>query len=319
MTIQGAPPAELARAVRHSMVVIDAEKHHLDYKRSAIDNGIPQLMQKYQQRKTGGASTIVSRRKSTEIVPERKVSFKIDPLTGEKVFQPTGETYVDKTTGRTVVKTSRVGKLAETKDAHTLVSANGGTPIEKVYADYSNRMKELANQARKEAVNTKSTLYSESARKTYDAEVRRLTSALAVAQRNAPFERQAQIVANAALRQRIAAHPDMDASTIKKIKFQELERARQRLNPGGKTKIDISPREWEAIQAGAISPTRLRLILDNANIDSVRELATPRSQVLMTATKTSRARAMLASGYTQADVADALGVSLTTLKTSLQS
>jgi hypothetical protein len=144
MTIQGAPPAELARAVRHSMVVIDAEKHHLDYKRSAIDNGIPQLMQKYQQRKTGGASTIVSRRKSTEIVPERKVSFKIDPLTGEKVFQPTGETYVDKTTGRTVVKTSRVGKLAETKDAHTLVSANGGTPIEKVYADYSNRMKELS-------------------------------------------------------------------------------------------------------------------------------------------------------------------------------
>lgn len=319
MTIKGAPPAELARAVRHSMVVIDAEKHHLDYKRSAIDNGIPQLMQKYQQRKTGGAATLISRRKSTTLVPERKASFKIDPLTGEKIYQPTGESYIDKQTGKVVVKTSRVGKLAEAKDAHTLVSDHGGTRIEKVYADYSNRMKDLANQARREAVNTKSTLYSESARKIYSSEVARLSAALAVAQRNAPFERQAQIVANAALRQRIAAHPDMDSATIKKVKFQELERARTRLNPGGKTKIEITPQEWQAIQAGAISPTRLRQILDNANIDSVRALATPRSRVLMTPTKLSRARTMLASGYTQADVADQLGVSLTTLKTSLQS
>lgn len=34
MTLRGADEKELARAVKHSMVVIDAEKHGLDYKRS---------------------------------------------------------------------------------------------------------------------------------------------------------------------------------------------------------------------------------------------------------------------------------------------
>ena len=38
MTLRGATQDELARAVRHSMVVIDAEKHHLDYKQSELDN-----------------------------------------------------------------------------------------------------------------------------------------------------------------------------------------------------------------------------------------------------------------------------------------
>lgn len=43
MTIKGATPDELARAVRHSMVIIDAEKHNLNYKQSAIDNNIAEL------------------------------------------------------------------------------------------------------------------------------------------------------------------------------------------------------------------------------------------------------------------------------------
>lgn len=313
MTIQGAPPAELARAVRHSMVVIDAEKHNLNYKQSAIDNGIPQLMLKYQGRKGGGASTIVSRRKSTIDVPERKDSYKIDPTTGEKIYSETGATFVDRK-GNLVRRTSKVGKLAEAKDAHTLSS---GTPIEKVYADYSNQMKSLANQARRSAVNTKSTLYSDSAKRVYAKEVDSLNAKLAIAERNRPFERQAQIVANAAVRARIAANPDIESSTRKKITFQELDRARNRINPGGKAKIDITPEEWQAIQAGAIRPTRLRRILDNANIDTVRAHATPRDKVLMTSTKLLRARSMLASGYTQAEIADALGVSLTTLKNSL--
>lgn len=38
MTLKGAPTNEIERAVRHSMVVIDSEKHKLDYKQSAIDN-----------------------------------------------------------------------------------------------------------------------------------------------------------------------------------------------------------------------------------------------------------------------------------------
>ena len=47
MTLKGATDSELARAVKHSMVVIDAEKHKLDYKQSEIDNGISALKKKY--------------------------------------------------------------------------------------------------------------------------------------------------------------------------------------------------------------------------------------------------------------------------------
>ena len=43
MTLQGAPENELARAVKHSMVVIDAEKHKLDYKQSFIFVQIPSI------------------------------------------------------------------------------------------------------------------------------------------------------------------------------------------------------------------------------------------------------------------------------------
>ena len=59
-------------------------------------------------------------------------------------------------------------------------------------------------------------------------------------------------------------------------------------------------------------------ILDNANMKIVRDYATPKRVHMMTTSKTSRARTMLTQGYTQADVAAQLGVSLTTLKVALK-
>ena len=52
MTIIGATDDELARAVRHSMVVIDAEKHHLDYKQSEKDNNIQALSRSIRSKST---------------------------------------------------------------------------------------------------------------------------------------------------------------------------------------------------------------------------------------------------------------------------
>lgn len=45
----GATEEELIRAIKHGMVVLPAEKHHLDWKRSAEDNGIQTLYQKYRR------------------------------------------------------------------------------------------------------------------------------------------------------------------------------------------------------------------------------------------------------------------------------
>lgn len=328
MTIHGAQTDELARAVRHSMVVIDSEKHHLDFKSSAKDNAISALKIKYQPRVDkrgrsvpGGASTLISRAKSPVRVPARKPrpaaeGGPIDKATGKKVFVPTGETYVNKK-GKTVTKTFEAKRLAVTEDAHRLVSTPTGTTIEYIYADHSNKLKSLANEARRDAVNTPSIRMSPSAKKVYAHEVSTLQSSLNVALKNAPRERQAQAVANSIVAQKKAANPHLEPSDLKKIRNQALAEARVRTG-AKKDPVQLSPREWEAIQAGAISTNMLKRILDNANIDEIRRLATPRTHVLMTPSYTARARSMLANGYTQAEVAAQLGVSLSTLKVSLK-
>jgi len=317
MTIHGATHQELARAVRHSMVVIDAEKHKLNWKQSAIDNGIAQLKAKYQGGSRAGASTLISRARAQANVPERKPrpaaeGGAVDKATGRKVFVPTGASYVDDR-GRTVIRTIKSKRLAETDDAHTLSS---GTPIEKVYADHSNRLKDLANKARRIAVNTKPTPYSPAAKKAYAKEVSTLQAKLNIAQRNKPLERQAQLLANAIVRAKQDANPDMEKSDLKKIQGLALAEARARTG-AGKQRIQISPQEWAAIQAGAISNNTLSNILANADLDLVKELATPRTKIMMTDAKTTRAKSMLAAGYTQAEIADAIGVSLSTLKEAL--
>jgi DNA-binding CsgD family transcriptional regulator len=316
MSIHGANSDEMSRAVRHSMVVIDAEKHHLDYKSSAKDNSIAALKSKYQGGPTSGASTLITRAGSEQRVTKRKLrpasqGGPIDPVTGHKVYVDDPKaTFVTKE-GKTVTRTEKSKKLAETHDAHTLSS---GTPIEKIYADHSNSLKALANDARKEILVTKNNPYSPSAKAVYSNEVVTLNAKLNTALRNKPLERQAQILANATVSAKRQANPDMDDDTLKKIKNQALDESRIRTG-AQKQRIVITQDEWNAIQAGAISSHKLSEILDKSDLDTVRQLATPRERTVMTSVKQARAKSMLASGYTQADIADALGVSLTTLKT----
>jgi DNA-binding CsgD family transcriptional regulator len=307
MSIQQASTAEIARAVKHSMVVIDAEKHGLNYKQSYTDNNIKQLKQKYQ---VSGASTLISRAKSRVDVDERKPRTQgkggpVDPLTGELRFEPTGR--VNFRTGKPIK--IRSTKLAEAKDAHTLSS---GTPVERLYANHSNKLKALANQTRLAALRTPTPKQSPSAKKTYANEVKSLDSKLAIAIKNRPLERQAQLIANSVIKAKRDSNPNIDSDTLKKLKYQALTEARIRTG-AGKQRIRITQGEWEAIQSNAISASKLNEILNNADMDLVRDLATPRTAKLMTPSKTSRATAMLAAGYTRAEVASALGVSLTTL------
>ena len=307
MTIKGASQDELARAVRHSMVVIDAEKHNLNYKQSALDNGIPALKEKYQGGKNRGASTIISRAKAAEYVPTRRAARvneggPINPKTGEKVWVETGATRTVTTkSGKTKEEPTmqKSKQLYEAKDAFDLVSKGGGTPIEKLYATHSNKLKALANDARKEMVHTENLKYSPSAKKAYEKEVASLNSKLNAALMNAPLERQAQLVANTEVSAKRKANPDLEKSEIKKIKSTSLAKARNRLG-AGKTDIQITPSEWEAIQAGAISNDKLTKILDNTDMDQVKKYAMPKTPPVMSSAKKQRTATMLASGYTPA-------------------
>ena len=333
MSLQGASSEELTRAVKHSMVVIDAEKHGLDYRQSEKDQGILALKERYQGGKRAGAQTLISRAKADIRVPERNPRAAsrggpIDPATGERVFEPTGRmipktrTVIDPATGRRkrvptgefVPKLIKSRRLAETPDAFTLIDKN--TVMETIYAGHSNKLKALANQARKETLTIKSTPTSQSAKRVYADEVQSLNAKLNLALRNAPYERQAQLLANVKVSQRRQNNPDMEKEEVKKIKRFALNESRNATG-ASKTKIQITQREWDAIQAGAISKDKLEKILNNSDPETVKQLALPKQKTLMTSTAQARARSMLASGYTQQEVADALGVGLTTLKVGL--
>jgi len=357
MTLQDAPISEIARAVKYSMVVIDAEKHDLDWRQAAEDNNIRQLYLRYQGKPRGGASTLISQASSEKDVPHRKEGqyridpetgrsrvFYIDPKTGEKLYTETGKmtgrrvmverkdpisgkTLIDPKTkqklkdpvldenGRPIYKkvpkTTKSQKMYEVKDAMELSS---GTRMETIYGEYANEMKALANQARLEASHIRPQKQDKAAKQIYLKEVKELSTALAKAKENAPLERKAQMLANKFFQMKKEDNPELayDKDKIKKVKGQCLDEARYRVG-AGKTLISISDRQWEAIQAGAISSNKLEEILKNTDVDSLKKRATPRTPKGIPEAKIETAKLRLERGYSPDEVAQSLGVSISTL------
>ena len=332
MTLRGAKEDELAKAVRHSMVVIDAEKHGLDYKQSEKDNDIAYLKKTYQGttdvngRYHEGAATLISRSKSQQEVLKRKGSPKVnqkgkewyDPSKpeGSLIWNSVTEEYTDKN-GKVKVRTQKSTKMAETDDARLLIS-DADTPQERAYAEYANQRKDLANRARLEIINTGKIAYSASAKATYKEEVDGMLADLNIALRNAPKETQAQIMANSKVNAMKKANPDMTSKEIKKASQQALTEARIQMG-AERVKVPLDEKRWEAIQAGAISESQLLKILNNADIDEVRQYATPRATSTLSPAKVSKIEAMQASGnYSIAEIAQAVGVSSSTVSNYLK-
>lgn len=395
MTLAGATDSELARAVKHSMVVIDAEKHKLDYKASEKDNNIAALKKKYQahidengNEVYGGASTILSKAKGQASVDKRQGSYHInipgskdyDPSrpdgakiwkTAEDLYYPdrtydkkTGIMTVKTTTGKTiqydvkdakayakynpvekrdpatgevsytsgdgtidyrVKKRTQVStKMAETDDAYTLVSKYRHT-MELVYADYANEMKNLGNKARIEMVNTGKIPYSSTAKKTYAVEVKSLMDKLDNSDLNKIKERSAQRKANAEISTKKKAYfeangEELKGETLRKLSQQALNKYRQEVGSISRRdrNIEITDKEWEAIQAGAISENTLKRILAATDIDKLRQRATPKLVNTLSQAQINRAKAMAASNYTLDDIAKKLGVSPSTISKHLR-
>lgn len=334
MTLMGASDDEKAAAVRHSMVVIDAEKHKLNYKQSEVDNNIAALKKKYQ---TGGASTLISRASAQQSVEKRQGTPKVN-LKGKDYYDPTRPegallyktaddltytvTTTNKRTGVTTTKvktrTQQSKRMAETDDARTLISA-ANTPMERLYADYANSMKGLANKARVESSNTGKIAYSSKAKATYQTEVDSLNDKLNTALLNAPKERQAQRIANAEI-SKLQSNTNMDKGDLKKAKQRALTSAREQVGVVSRNdrNIKITDREWEAIQAGAISESNLVKILNNTDLDSVRQRATPRSTTTLSSAKISKISSMRANGYSISEIANACGISTSTVNNYLK-
>lgn len=349
MTLKGATNDELARAVRHSMVVIDAGKHKLDYKQSEIDNNIAGLKKKYQTTidadgkvHTGGASTLISRSKGEQSVYKRQGSPKVNQKgkpwydsskpEGALVYQIADDVAyevpkVNRRTGEVTVetryRTQRSTRMAETSDARELIS-DANTKMERIYADYANNMKDLANKARLQAVATGKIAYSKTARQTYAPEVESLNEKLRIALMNAPRERQAQLRANAEVNAKIQRAKnegkELKKNEVKKANQQALTKYRTDVNSVSRKdrSIKITDREWDAIQAGAVSENTLKKILNNADIDELRQRATPRTTTELSKAKINRIKAYAGSNYTIGEIAKKLGISVSTVSKYLK-
>lgn len=384
MTLAGASEKELARAVRHSMVVIDAAKHKLDYKRSEKDNNIAELKRLYQVKydkngriRYGGASTLLSKSSGDETVNKRQGEAKInikgkewyDPSRpeGALIYKDAKDLYYvvktndkkDRTTtiktvdgkkikyswddkeavkkytpkevkdkeGNTIGYTSQDGsieyktkartqkstKMLEVDNAEELVSP-ARHPMELIYADYANSMKALANKARKEMVFAGKIEYSRSAKEKYRAEYDSLMAKLNDAKLNTIKERAAQRMAYSEVADKQKTISDMTKGDLKKARQMAISKAREEVGSLSRRdrNIEITDREWEAIQAGAISETKLKQILNNTDIDKLRERATPRATVELSPVKINRIKAMSAS-YTNQQIAEKLGISPATV------
>ena len=168
----------------------------------------------------------------------------------------------------------------------------------------------MANQARKEFISVKPTSISQSAKETYKSEVASLDAKLNIALKNAPRERKALLLATAQVEAKKQANPNMDKDEIKKASAQAMAISRARVGAGKKdVQVTITDKEWEAIQAGAISNHKLSIILNNTDLDTIRQRATPREKVTVSPAKIDRIKAMANSGYTIADIAQQLGYS----------
>ena len=308
MTIKGASEQELARAVRHSMVVIDAEKHQLNYKQSERDNGIVALKKKYQ---SGGASTLISRASGDKRIPKRKARSAregggIDPKTGKKVWVETGESYID-SRGKKVLRTEKVPRMALTDDAYSLSS---GTRVENLYAEHANSLKALANKARKEAVSQPRVKKNPQAARRYSREVAELKAQINVARKAKPLERQAQVIANGVVDAKVRSNPDMSYKDRAKVTAMALKTARQRLGyDRNATRIRPTPLQYRAIQEGAVSQSMIDQILESADLDHLKSLAMPKQTQPLTRRQANRISIYRKNGSTVAEIADALGIS----------
>lgn len=222
-------------------------------------------------------------------------------------------------TYKTKMSTRPSTQMAQTDDADTLVSYKRH-PIEIIYRDYANNMKALANKARISLVKTKDLQYNSQAAKTYKNEVSSLNTKLNEALKNAIKEREANRRTESEMIKRKNLNPNMTKEEQKKIAQRLVTKYREELGsvPRSKRNINITDKEWEAIQAGAISNSKLESILKNANPDELRQRAMPKETPTISQAMITRMKTMRNSNFTLQEIADKFGISKSTVSSYIK-
>lgn len=302
MTIKGATTEEIGRAVRHSMVVIDSEKHKLDWKNSARYHGIAALSAKYQRsidpitgKPKGGASTLISRSGSEIRVLNEK-------------------------TGRL----ERKPLISQVEDARKLSS---GTPVENLYAGYANYLKNKSASTKTISETIKDIPQDKNKSKEYLPEIQSLRKKIADAVSKHPNERAAQLMANKEYQSKIKQYPDKYDNREAKNKLKDQVLASARVKTGRTTTDEygnkrlsyfkLTDKEWEAINSNAVSPSLVKQVFKHVDSQSLKEKAMPRAAKNLAPSTKARLKAMMSKGYTRSEISEALGLSIKTINDNI--
>lgn len=204
-------------------------------------------------------------------------------------------------------------RMSQTSDAQTLSS---GTIQEEYYSNYANKLKSLANTARKEYLyqSQNPIPYDPAINKEYKEEVKSVQAKVAIAELNAPKERAAQLMAAAIVKERLdSTVDDLTSEDIRKLKQNEITKARNRFGAKNQ-RFGLTEKEWEAIMKGAFSPSYLaNSILRYADSDIVKKLATPKETRELTNAEVNKIKGLSANGQSNASIAKYLGISINTV------
>lgn len=339
MEIMGAPIEHIVMAVRHSMGVIDAHKHELDYVQSYIDNGIAELKTYYQGGPKAGAATLITRAGSRQEVTYKKRARHDDPETGEKIFKEKKRTFVGRD-GKVREIKKQSTKMYEKEDAFELLS-DGQYAIEIVYGNFANEMKRLANFARKEAMRCPKLVANPSAKKAFAKQLESLNAKLDVAVSNQPRERMAQLYTFCRFLEKINENkfyisqlldeidkdesiPERKKKKLKrecykdnsldkeekdKIIQQYLIAARMRFDAHANL-ICYTPEEWLAVNSGAVSQTLFERLYRYSNKDELKKLAMPNEEEVPSDYKVEYILRLNAEGFPTFEIADRVGLSV---------
>ena len=339
MEIMGAPIEHIERAVKHSMCVIDAHKHELDYLQSYSDNGIAELKIYYQGAAKAGAATLITRAGSRADITYKKRSRHDDPETGEKIFTDAPRKFTGRDGKEREIKKHST-KMYENDDAFNLLS-DGQYPIEIVYGNFANEMKRLANLARKEAMACPKLVANPSAKKAFAPQLKSLEYKLDLAVANQTRERMAQLYTFCKFLEKLNENKfyisqlieeidkddtlterkkkkkkrecykenSLDKEEKDKIIQQYLIASRLRFNAHANL-IKYTPEEWLAINSGAVSQTKFDKFYRYSDKDELKKLAMPKEEEIPSASKIEYILRLNAENFPTYEIAERVALSV---------
>ena len=100
---------------------------------------------------------------------------------------------------------------------------------------------------------------------------------------------------------------------IKKLKNQCISEARRACN-AKRYKVEITPKEWEAIENKAVSGTMIENLIEKSDKSTIMKYALPKADRSISSAKQARIRAMARQGESTNDIAAELGISTATVQ-----